>query len=253
MDINYYLMCYRTEALVASHLPAHEFGSYMAAGTRKLSLGHVMFFQVDPDLKSDYFDLKKVRQRCVPHQDGAPKRSAYVSIYRVMEHVPLKALGDLHLVTRDGRVLSISGQDCDDADPKSKENMYIEFCPATARVVSRLSPIEFVKFMTASGSALHLPRLFFADQVLTRDESGALSEDLPYLNRHHIVDCLNELAEQNKTTKTVERNPHHRALFRTINRGFYVGDQSGCRAYKLPAVKELEDTHRNWWRSALEG
>lgn len=252
MNIHYYLMCYRSEALVASNLSAHEFGSYMAVGTRKSSSGHVMFFEVDPDLKSDYFDLKKAREQCVPHQDGSPKCSVYISIYRVLEHIALASLGDLHLVTRDGRVLSISGQNCEGTETDSRENMYIEFCPASARVVSRLSPTQFVKFMTTSGNALHLPRLFFADQVLSWGQSGALSEDLPYLNRRHIVECLNELTELNKTTKTVERNPQHTALFRTINRGFYVGDQSGCRIYALPAIEELEDSHRHWWRSALE-
>ncbi len=67
-----------------------------------------MFFEINPDLKSDYFDLARARKECVPHPDGRPKASLYISIYRAMEHVGLPDYGTLYLVTRDGRVLGIA-------------------------------------------------------------------------------------------------------------------------------------------------
>ena len=92
MKIHLYLTCYRSEALIASQLEPEDFGTYMAVGTEKLTLGQLMFFEINPDLKSDYFDLARARKECVPHPDGRPKASLYISIYRVMEHVGLAGL-----------------------------------------------------------------------------------------------------------------------------------------------------------------
>lgn len=33
------------------------------------------------------------------HEDGAPKNSVYVATYRVLEHIPVSALGTLYVVT----------------------------------------------------------------------------------------------------------------------------------------------------------
>jgi len=74
MNIHFYMLCYRYEALVASHLEPLEFGRYMALGTQKHTRGNVLFFEVNPDLKSEYFKLDDIAKRCAPHEDGSPKR-----------------------------------------------------------------------------------------------------------------------------------------------------------------------------------
>ena len=51
--------------------------------------------------------MSEIDSRCVPHANGEPKHSVYLSVYRVLEHVPLSALGSLYLATRDGRVMEI--------------------------------------------------------------------------------------------------------------------------------------------------
>ncbi len=63
MTIHFYMLCYRSEALVASHLEPEAFGRYMAVGTQKLTHGNVMFFEIDPQLKSTYFRLDDIAQR----------------------------------------------------------------------------------------------------------------------------------------------------------------------------------------------
>ena len=57
-----------------------------------------------------YFDWDYAKKTCVPHSDGDPKHSVYLSIYRVLEHVPMDAIGNMYLVTRDGRSFSVSGK-----------------------------------------------------------------------------------------------------------------------------------------------
>ena len=62
MRLHLYMLCYRFEALVASHLEPEAFGLYMAVGTRKNTKGNVMFFEIDPNMKSSYFDLSILRE-----------------------------------------------------------------------------------------------------------------------------------------------------------------------------------------------
>ena len=111
MQIRYYMVCSRFEALIASHLEPEAFGTYMAVGTKKLASGHVAFFEIDPEFArlTDHFQVDDIEQRCVPHEDGSPKRSKYISVYRVMEFLPLPVYGALYLTTPDGRVLKLDG------------------------------------------------------------------------------------------------------------------------------------------------
>lgn len=254
MKIHLYMLCYRFEALVASQLEPEAFGRYMAVGTQKNTKGNVLFFEINPDLKSDYFRLSNLAERCVPHRDGSPKRSKYVGIYRVLEHLEMSDFGKLYLVTADGRVLGLESADYDSSHEDAGPSLYQELCPVSPMVVSILPPAEFVRFMTTPANPLHLPRLLFADLLVDRDESGMLAGFLPYADPRHLVDCLKEIeaGSGEKKTKTVSRTPTLHGFFRTIRRGLFLGDAGQLKFYRFPERRVLEIEHARWWRSASE-
>jgi hypothetical protein len=253
MEIHLYFLCNRFEALVASHLEPEAFGRYMSIGSQKNAHGYVLFFEIDPKLKSDYFRLSDIAERCKPTADGKPKRSKYISTYRVLEHLDLSVFGKLYLSTADGRVLALEASEYTDSDDKTIPNLYEELCPVPPMVVSMLPPLEFTKFMTNQENAVSVPRIFFVDMLLSREESGKLSGDLPYPDPLHILDCIIELEEAgSKPTKTVSRLPKTTGFFRTIRRGFFLGDQTGLKFYKFPDKSKLEVEHSQWWRSASQ-
>jgi hypothetical protein len=254
MKIHFYLTCSRTEALIASHLEPLEFGTYMAVGTQKLTLGQLMFFEINPDLKSDYFDLDRGRRECVPHPDGHPKASLYISIYRAMEHIGLPDYGTLHLVTRDGRVLGIASQEYSGANESSETHLYQELCPVSPLIVSSLPPGAFCEFITDPQNAIHVPRILFADLRVDRDRAGRLAGTLPYTHPKHIESCIEELEQgKGKKTKTVDREHSMELFYRTVRRGFYLGDPTGAKFYPYPTPDELDDKYHAWWRSASMG
>lgn len=251
MDIHFYMLCYRFEALVASHLEPEAFGRYMAVGSEKLSRGNVMFFEVDGNLSHDWFRLDDIAERCAPHPDGSPKRSKYVSVYRVLEHLELAQLKKLYLTTSDGRVLALDAAPYNAGKEEHGPNLYQELCPLTPMVVSALPPSVFCSFMADPRNPISVPRIFFADLLLDRDESGHLAGYLPYSEPMHIQECIRELERRlGKPTKTVSRNPTSNAFFRTIRRGFFVGDQKDMKFYRFPDLRQLEIEHASWWRSA---
>lgn len=47
-----------------------------------------MFVELAPTFRHEFFKIDDGIERCVPHPNGRPKRSVYISTYRVLEHVP---------------------------------------------------------------------------------------------------------------------------------------------------------------------
>ena len=251
MKIHYYLVCSRFEALVASHLGPEDFGLYMAVGTNKLASGRVTFFEIDgSQLDVEHFKLHDIEERCAPHADGRPKRSKYVSIYRVMEFIPLTAYEKLYLSTPDGRVLGLDPQDYTPELDEAGPSLYCELCPLFPLVVSGQTPRDFCKSITNPANPISAPRIFFADLRLDRDDKGRLASYLPYADPAHIAACVRELHAGTKKSKTVSRTPSIPGFFRVIRRGFFIGDPTGIKVYPFPSRDELEINHARWWYSA---
>jgi len=243
------------ETLVASHLPPAEFGNYLAVGVHHNSGGQAQFFELDPDWRTDALPMNDIATRCVPHKDGSPRRSTYLAIYRVLEHVPLGAIGSLHLVTPGGHVLSTAASADVPPETEDRFHLYQEYCPVQPRAVSVLGPAKFCANITDPSQPVSVPRIVFAELKLgnlARNPDATGLGNLPYSNIDHLRDCLREFgAKPGKSTKVFMRNVTDNVLYRTIRNGYYVGDQKGMKHYPLPAVDVLEVQHQEWWRSAL--
>ncbi|WP_303921152.1 hypothetical protein [Draconibacterium sediminis] len=251
MEKHYYLVA-TPESLIVSHLDPFEFGNYMAVGTKKNLRSQSVFFRIDPDkteLPKDY-----VNKKLVPYENGEPKRSVYLSIYRVFETVPLEALLKLYLVTDDGKVLEIS--DAEYQPPEKKDiHLYQQYNPFSTMVASKLSPPEFIKFLTDTTKPVSVPKLFFVELQLNDLANDPLLpiKNLPYRNPAHLRECLIKLHQSDeRLTKTVLRVRQSELPYRTIEDGFFIGENEHYKFYPFPAQHELESTYFSWWRSALE-
>ena len=249
---NYFYLVVTPESLLASHLPPFEFGNYLAVGTRKQTRGQAIFFEVDsslvPGLPWDH-----IRRKLVPYDDGQPKRSVYISVYRVLENVPLEALKCLYLVSDEGLVLEIP-EGRYKPDTTNDTHLYQQFVPGTTRVASKLSPPEFVKFLTDTSHPVSAPKVLFAELKLNELASNPYAplNNLPYANPDHLRDCLIKLSESGeRLTKTVLRAMRRELAYRTIKDGFFVGEGDRMKFYPFPGIERLENEYFTWWRSAL--
>jgi hypothetical protein len=186
-DRHLYFVLY-PESLVASQLSPEDFGRYLALGSSYRSHSQALFFQLDPQWKSDYFPMQVIDEKLKAHQDGKPKNSLYLSIYRVLEHIPIHALGKLYLTTDNGDVLALEPSD---TIPDARQQIYFyqELCPVTPSVISRFSPREFSDFLTSPNREIHIPRLVFCDQTLgelATDPTAGSATHLPYHNAWHL-------------------------------------------------------------------
>ncbi|MHB8807360.1 MAG: hypothetical protein ACYC59_07250 [Anaerolineaceae bacterium] len=241
------------EALIVSMLTPEEFGVYYAVGSLKKSRGQAIFFEIDPDFRSDEFQIEEAIKRCNPHEDGTPKRSIYVSVYRVLERIPLKALQKLYLVTQDGRTLGVEKST---QLPKTEEGMHLyrEITPVNPLVASTLDPKAFYELIVRNPTSLiKLPAICFAELklgALADDPQNGDIGDLPYDNSFHIRDCLLELRTKFVHSKMVDRTPSGGLPYRTIKNGFFVGNEKELVYYPIPGQEELMEKHYSWWRSA---
>ncbi|MFN8210133.1 MAG: hypothetical protein U0T33_04110 [Bacteroidales bacterium] len=242
------------EALIASMLPPREFGDYMATGTKKRNVSQAIFFEVDLEMVKDKIDMDYVNKRCVRKADGSPKSSVYLSTYRVLEMVPTKALKNLFVTTETGVVLELKRTEYDSSkEAKDALHLYQELCPVSPRVASSFAPSDFLKSLTDGSTHVNLPKLFFADlklgELSTNPISGS-AELLPYRNVGHLRDCLEVLkAQPDKHMKTVQRVFSGTLLYRTLGKGFYVGDKDEIVFYPFPSMRELEDQNYDFFRA----
>ena len=242
------------EALIASNLQPEKFGSYLAVGTQKRSRGQAVFFELDIDLVGDLVSKKYVEENCIPRPDGSAKRTLYLSIYRVLERIPLEALKGLYLTTDDGKVLKLEHSEFE-YQRRESLHLYQELCPVTPRIASTLNPVDFVNYVCDAKQNISVPKLLVVQLELgelANDPIAGSADDLPYSNVFHLRDCLAGLLQNsNKFTKTVVRFFNGDVQYRTCKNGFFIGDGEKCLFYPFPSKEELDDKYHSWWRSAL--
>jgi len=242
------------QGLIASMLGPQEFGAYYSVGTQVHSRGEAIFFEVDPaGLPPGEFPLHLVDERCVARPDGSPKKSVYLAIYRVLSRIPVAALGNLYLVTKDGQTLELTRSEYL-PEPDRQAHLYQEFCPIDPMVASCLEPLEFCRAITDPTRPVHVPRIVFSQlslRGLAHDPAGGEAHDLPYPNLQHLREVLVSLmSAESKSSKLFLKQVSDGVFYRTVRGGFYVGDQQDFAFYRFPTGSELETHHYNWWRSA---
>jgi hypothetical protein len=242
------------EALIASMLTPEEFGVYYSVGGTKKARGQAIFFEISPDFRHSFFRIEEAIQRCVPHENGSPKRSIYISVYRVLEHIHLDVIQKLYLVTQDGRVLSLESSEEFPKDT-AELRLYQELAPVHPLVVSTLGPREFYDLVVKNPtSLLSLPAICFVELRLDGLGEGPERDamcDLPYSNLGHLRQCLVDLLRTKTVhTKMVNRIQPTSFPYRMIKSGIFVGNEEGLLYFPLPSQEELRAKHYRWWRSA---
>lgn len=258
MKQNFYMTVFPMEALIASQLEPDAFAAYMAVGARKGSAEALIFIHLKETVGP--FNWDEARAACVPHADGRPKQSFYLSIYRVLENLPLSALGSLYLVTRDGRSLELKQAVWSQASERVLANwpgvgLYKELCPVFPLVVSCLKPTEFGDFMTAALTRTRVPALLFASLRVSEnlDDMRGIGNIGNVYDQHpeHLQSCIEQIRERpEKMTKIVDRTHFTRFPYKLIDSGMFLSHGSETLFWPMPDFQQLKETAYDWGRSA---
>ena len=253
MGIYYYVSIFPTEALVASQLEPEEFSSYMAIGSRKGHQENIIFFTVRSEFGTD-FDWSFAREKCVPHSDGRPKHSVYLSVYRVLEQISTDVLGSLYLVTPDGQALELAPQTYPEQDKSQDYFVYQELCPIRPQIVSTFDPYDFAAYITKGEHKIFVPRIVFADLKTIdfgdpespRDFGGIYDRKVP-----HLQDCVDSVTSRtDKPCKTLDRSGSASFTYQAIDQGVYLADRESVTLYPMKSKEELRENHYYWAKAA---
>ena len=250
------------EALIASNLTPEKFGQYYATGSSYKSKGQCLFFEVDASFRNDYFAIDAAIARCVPAADGTPKHSVYVSLYRVLEHLPSAALGKLYLTTAYGHTVDLTRGELPEKLPETDASLHLyqDLAPVNSLVVSNLDPIDFHASVTSNPTKfIRFPALCFVELELgelAHDPENGQASELPYPFIHHLRETLMVLRPKTndepstKDSKMVHRIHSLEFPYPMVRKGFYVGSGSDLAFYPMLSHRQLRDDNRQWWRSA---
>ncbi|MBI9103363.1 MAG: hypothetical protein JEY99_13175 [Spirochaetales bacterium] len=260
MAINYYLMVFPTESLIASGLEPEQFGSYMAIGSRKGSEEQVIFAELEGESESaadagEGFDWAYAKEKCVPHPNGDPKHSVYLAVYRVLERIPQSSIKTLYMVTKDGRTLKLEQSEY--REPKSSNGIFVyqQFCPLNPVIVSVLPPREFGKQITAKKEKISVPHMLFGDLKPINFDDPDHSGNLGGLYDNqlaHFLDCVSSVKSRTeKMNKTYNRSHLESFTYNSINQGLYFCRGEEILYFAMPSENELKQIDYDWGRSAL--
>lgn len=252
MQTHFYLSVSPIEALIASQLDPDQFGQYMAIGSKNGSYERIMFIELEGGF-GDHFDWDYARERCVAHENGEPKHSVWMSVYRVLEQVPLSAMRSMYLTTKDGRSLPLNPAP---ELPQEERPFYVyqELCPLTPLVVSALPAARFARSMTDPANHVSVPSVLFADLKVvdfdnpekTGNIGGAYDRNL-----EHLKSCVHDVTNNpDKPNKNVERSVASFS-YQIIGDGLFVGNGDGLLYYPMPTIDEIRRDHYDWGRSAM--
>lgn len=254
MSIHYYLSIFPLEALIASELDPEAFGVYMATGSRRGSSERHAFIELKGKL-DESFDIAYAEKKCAASGAERKKSSVYLSIYRTLEKIPLSSMGELYLVTRDGRSLPLEPELLEGPTQATKQfYLYQELSPVRPVVVTTLAPSQFCQYMTQEETKIHIPRIAFADlrviDLDNLDDAGNIG-NLYHQNISHLRDCIDSVtAKTGKTAKTLDRARVETFTYNLVDTGIYVGDQEGVLYYRMKSLRELQMHHHPWAKSA---
>lgn len=253
-----YMIVFPINALVASQLDPVMFAEHYTIGSARHYKGKVIFAEVDVDFRDPYFDIEHYLSLTVPHEDGSPKKTKFISSYAVLEHMDLKKLKDLYLVASNGRALRISSSVFRPITDAAIVRIFQEITPLPNLVASTMDQQSFGKYLTRETKSKGAPKIFFTQyefNVETFLEQNKNQEmmysPLPDCHPSLLYQYLLELkTTPGKKTKTINLGSTLLAAsYALIRHGFWFAAGDDLLFYPMPTQDELKEKHFSWWKS----
>ncbi len=254
-----YMIVFPINALVASQLDPSDFARHYTIGSAKHFRGKVIFAEIDSNFRNPAFDIDHYLSLTVPHPNGEPKKTKFISSYAVLEHIDLKALKNLYLVHANGICLEIAAKPYTAINEPGLVRIYQEVTPLTNLVASTLDQRAFGKYITSETKSKGAPKICFTqyefdvnDFLEKNSDRHMMYSPIPETNPNRLYDYLMELKETpSKKTKTINLSQTLlEAPFALVRHGFWFAEASNLIFYPMPSMEDLKNKYYYWWRYA---
>ena len=254
-----YAIMHPNRALVASQLEPLEFGKQYSVGTKRYYQGKILFAEVDPGFRNDFFPVDQYLEETVAHDDGSPKRTKIISSYRVLEHLELGAIGDLYAVTVAGNALRMekTKYELDDSE-KGDIRIIQEINPLQLLVATTHDHQTFGAKMTSEANPKGAPKLFFTEIDLDVkafmsdwESNPFLPTPIPGVHPQKLCEALKFLkgSKDYKTATIGLASVLDKVFYRSLKKGFFLSHGKDVNYYPFPSEEVLQRDHYHWYRS----
>lgn len=253
-----YEILHPNTALVGSQLDPQAFARHYQVGSTRFYKGRLIFAEIDPSFRNDYFDIEGGLAQLVPHEDGRPKATKFISSYRVLEHMDFSAIQNLYLTTADGQVLELSSAPYDKSHQPGFIRTFAEITPMSMLVLSTYDLPEFAKYITDPKNTKGAPKQFFTQIELDVDDFLAdfeqnpfIQPPLPTVHPSKLRDAILSLREKTeKGTKGISLSSDFEQIsMRRIRHGFMFASQNEEKFFPMPSLQDIEANNLRFYRS----
>lgn len=252
-----YMTLYPNNALIASQLTPEAFARHYTSGSSRHYNGKVIFAEINPDFRHDFFRIDQTLENLEPHEDGRPKATKFIASYRVLEHMPFSAILKLYLVSQEGYALGLEKGTHDAVHEQNKIRFYAEIAPMRMMALSKYEFPAFGRYITNPDLAKSAPAQFYTQLDVDLPEFVEEFERNPFrqspvrnIHPSTLRDGYYELLKYpDKQNKGVALDSHlDEFTFKLIRHGFMFARQDEHLFFPMLSTDEIEKTNLKFWR-----
>jgi len=253
-----YLILYPHPSLIASQVDYESFAKHLMVGSTRHYSGKLLFAEIDPDFRHDFFDIDKAFEGLITHLDGRPKATKFISSYRVLEHIDFNAIGSLYLATPEGRCLRICESEYHSPQSPRELNVYAEITPLRMVVLSDFDFIQFGRYVTSPGNPKGAPQIFYTQLAIDIDEfvheyetHTMVYPPIPQLIPSKLHDAIRIMrSKPDKRSKGLLLDcPLSQISYKKIKGGFMFASPDDSRFFPMPGLEDIQANFQRFWRS----
>ncbi|MFP4329421.1 MAG: hypothetical protein ACLFP6_01760 [Spirochaetaceae bacterium] len=257
-DTQLYAVLHPSPALIASQLDPAKFARHYLAGSIRHYSGKVIFAQLDPSFRNDYFPIDEFLKDVKRHEDGRPKATKFISVYRVLEHLEFSKIQTLYLTTPEGAVLDLEPAEDVQTRQPGILRVFAEINPVRMLVLTRMNFLEFGDLVTNPSILRNVPALFYtqlefdADAFLQDFEGNPmLPPPLPKVHPSKLRDAIQVIqGSLRKQTKGLLLDSSFDSVpYRMVRHGFMFARHGEYRFFRMPGHQEIEKRNYKFWKA----
>jgi hypothetical protein len=253
-----YAVFYPNPALIASQYTPEQFCGHFRSGSTRYYGGKMIYAEVDTEFRHPYFDIERGLAGLIPHEDGRPKATKYISSYRVLEHLDFEALENLYIANPDGTSFALGQAPYNRTHKPDFLRIMAEISPIRMTVLTTFNFSEFGKFITHPENPKGAPKVLYTQMELDIDVFLKAFEtdpvmDPPLQNLHpaRLRDAVLELREnRSKRSKGLSLDlAFDSKSFGQIRHGFMFSSQEQEKFFPMPPLEEIERSNFRFFKS----
>ncbi|MBP8990430.1 MAG: hypothetical protein KBG82_00420 [Spirochaetes bacterium] len=253
-----YMVLHPNQALIASQLDPEHFAKHYMSGSTRYFEGRLIFVEIDPKFRHPFFKIDEAMKELVPHEDGRPKATKFISCYRVLEHVDFDYLMNLYYSNSLGDCVELVARGDHPSLRGDEMRIILEINPIKMMVLTRLNFLEYAKYITNPDMPKGASKMFYGQLEFNVEEFLKEFEENPFIQsvvpgihparlREAILEVKNN---PGKRTKGLYLDcPIDKISYSKLRHGFIFASNDKIKFYPLLPMEEVEKKYYKFWKN----